>query len=195
MAITDREEWEARYSKSPRHPHEHEPNPLLIRWTPPAHPGSRALELACGLGQDALWLAAHGYRVDAFDLSLTALRQARAEMQRRGLTGVHFVQADLDDYPLPRRAYDLVYVYRFLDRGLFPAIRDRVRSGGLVVYETLNVRRRQRHPSASAAHTLELGELPGFFPGWQILAASDEGTTSALVACKPGDGGYQTCSA
>ena len=107
-------------------------------------------------------------------------------MQRRAISGVNFVQADLDDYPLPRRAYDLVYVYRFLDRGLFPAIRDRVRPGGLVIYETLNIRRRERHPSASAAHTLELGELPGLFPGWQILAASDTGTTSSIVARKPG---------
>lgn len=188
MALTDREEWEVRYSKTPRHPHEHEPNPLLIRWAPPAHPGSRALELACGLGQDALWLGEHGYQVDAFDLSFNALHKARGEMLRREIGGVNFIQADLDDYMLPRRTYDLVYVYRFLDRGLFPAIRERVRPGGLVIYETLNVRRRERHPSASAAHTLELGELPGFFPGWQILATSDEGTTSAVVARKPESG-------
>ncbi|WP_119065195.1 class I SAM-dependent methyltransferase [Aggregatilinea lenta] len=188
MALTDRQKWEARYGKAPRYPQEHEPNPLLMRWAPPALPGSRALELACGLGQDALWLGEHGYRVDAFDLSFTALRQARTEMQRRGISGVHFIQADLDDYPLPCRAYDLVYVYRFLDRRLFPAIRDRVRPGGLVIYETLNVRRRKRHPSASAAHTLELGELSGHFPGWQVLAASDDSTTSALVARKPESG-------
>ncbi len=186
MAKIDRERWDDRYANTQRRPHEHEPNPLLMRYAPPPAPGSRALELACGLGQDALWLAEQGYRVDALDGSMVALRHARAEMLRRGIDGVTFILADLDHFPLPRAAYDLVYTYRFLDRRLFPAIREAARPGGMVIYETLNERRRLRHPAASPAHTLELGELPGYFEGWEIIVAGDRGFHSYVVARKPG---------
>jgi SAM-dependent methyltransferase len=120
--------------------------------------------------------------VDAIDISWEAVAQARAEMQRRGLRGVNFIQADLDHFPLPHYAYDLVIVFRFLDRALFPAIRSRVRPGGLVIYQTLNVR---RQPSVSADHMLQLGELPGYFPGWQVIEAGERGYFSTFVGRKP----------
>jgi SAM-dependent methyltransferase len=141
--------------------------------------------MACGLGRNALWLAGQGYVVDAFDISLTALRHARSEMQRRRLSGVNFIVADLDEFTLPDYAYDLVYVFRFLDRALFPAIRARVRPGGLVIYETLNVRQLQRSPHSCVDHMLQLGELPQHFPGWDVVHARDGDYTSAYVGRKP----------
>ncbi len=156
-----------------------------MQYAPPPRSGARALELACGLGRDALWLAERGYTVDAFDISFTALRQARAEMLRRGLHGVNFIQVDLDEFILPCRTYDLVIVFRFLDRRLFPAIRQRVRPGGLVIYETRNIRHAERHPEAPRAHMLALGELPRYFPGWEVLVARDDEYTSAFVGRKP----------
>lgn len=183
MAESDRERWDRRYA-DPVDKLQRGPNPLLERWAPRGA-GLRALELACGLGQNALWLAAQGYTVDAFDISLAALRQARAEMLRRNLSGVNFVVADLDHFVLPAHSYDLVLVFRFLDRQLFPAIRERVRPGGLVIYQTFNIRQRARRPSVSAAHMLCLGELPGYFPGWETLEAGDEGYLSTFVGRKP----------
>jgi len=184
MAQSDRARWDQRYT-SPNDRFRKRPHTLLARYVPPYRPGIRALELACGLGHDALWLAAQGYRVDAFDISLTALRQARAEMQRRNLSGVNFVAADFDHFPLPDCTYDLVYVFRFLDRSLFPAIRARVRPGGMVIYETLNVRRLELSPGTSPDHMLRLGELPGYFPGWTVLDAADEGYLSRFIGIKP----------
>lgn len=184
MAESDRERWDRRYA-DPVDKLRRGPNPVLERCAPRGT-GLRALELACGLGQNALWLAAQGYTVDAFDISLAALRPARAEMLRRGLTGVNFIVADLDHFVLPAYPYDLVLVFRFLDRRLFPAIRERVRPGGLVVYQTFNVRQRARRPSVSPAHMLRLGELPGHFPGWEVIEASDEDYLSTFVGRKPG---------
>lgn len=185
MSQTDRQRWEQRYADPDENLKKTGPHPLLLRHAPPALPGCRALELACGLGRDALWLAELGWQVDALDISLTALIQARAEMLRRKLSGVHFVAADLDDFPLPRCAYDLVYVFRFLDRRLFPAIIERVRPGGLVIYETLNVRRLEAHPDTCADHMLHLGELPGYFPGWTVIEARDGARMSSFVGRKP----------
>jgi tellurite methyltransferase len=185
MARSDRERWDQRYA-TPGNDLKKGPNELLMSHAPPPRPGARALELACGLGHNALWLAEQGYTVDAIDISLTALRRARAEMVRRGLSGVNFVVADLDHFVLPVCAYDLVCVFRFLDRSLFPAIRARVRPGGLVIYQTLNVRHLDRAPDCHPDHVLQLGELPRHFPRWTLLVVSDGGYMGAMVARKPG---------
>lgn len=186
MSRSDREQWDQRYA-DPSVNLKIEPHVLLVHHAPPYRPGIRALELACGLGRDALWLAAQGYQVDAIDISFTALRQARADMLRRKIGGVNFILADLDHFPLPDRFYDLVYVFRFLDRGLFPAIRERVRPGGRVIYETLNTHRLETHPDTRADHMLQPGELRRFFPGWHVLYASDQGFLSGFVGEKPGE--------
>lgn len=187
MARSDRERWDQRYADA-NEALRKGPHDLLMRHAPPYQPGMRALELACGLGHDALWLAAQGYPVDALDISLAALRQARAEMLRRHLAGVNFIVADLDHFPLPGRTYDLVCVFRFLNRALFPAIRARVRPGGLVIYETVNIRHMEHHPTFCPDHMLGLGELPAHFPGWTVIEAADEGHLSAFVGRKPPDG-------
>jgi tellurite methyltransferase len=198
VALSDRERWDQRYT-DPRQQLDRGPNALLPRCVPPApagapaEPGARALDLACGLGHNALWLAAQGYHVEAIDISVAALRHARGEMLRRGLQGVTFIAADLDEFPLPPAAYDVVCVFRFLDRGLFPAIRACVRPGGLVVYQTFNVGRLRLHPTFSPDHMLALGELPGFFPGWTPILSADvwasgtdeDDTISTFVGRKP----------
>jgi len=184
MADTDRLRWERRYA-DPTHKRKRGPDDLLARHVPPAAPGARALELACGLGENAIWLAQQGYTVDAFDISLTALRQARAVMLARGVRGVRFVAADLDHFPLPDRAYDVVCVFRFLDRALFPALRARVRPGGLVVYQTLNTGHLAKHPDTRPDHMLRRGELQQYFPGWTVLEAADLEHISLLVARRP----------
>jgi tellurite methyltransferase len=185
MAYTDRERWDRRYHEPRRSLKHKRPNDLLVRFAPPPRPGIRALELACGLGHNALWLAAQGYTVDAIDISLTALRRARHEMLRRGLNGVNFIQADLDHFPLPDYAYDLVYVFRFLDRDLFPSIRERVRPGGIVIYSTLNVYQQSRRRMIAPEHILTPGELPRFFPGWDMLEAGDDDGRSHFAGRKP----------
>lgn len=187
MTHRDRTRWDERYS-DPIASLKKGPSPLLMRHAPPAYPGCRALELACGLGHNALWLAEQGYQVDAFDISHTALRRAHAERRRRAVTGVHFVVADLDEFTLPQYAYNLVYVFRFLDRALFPAIRARVRPGGRVIYQTLNERHLDRNPNGTPDHVLQIGELAGYFPGWDVIEVDESGYMSAFVGRKP-DGG------
>ena len=186
MAKTDRERWDRRYANPNKYLHA-APHRLLRQYAARGE-GLHALELACGLGHNALWLASQGYTVDALDISLAALRKARAEQVRRGVQNVHFIVADLDHFPLPRTAYDLVVVFRFLDRRLFPAIRQHTRPGGLVIYETFNLRQLERRPTFRTEHLLEDGELPRLFPGWDVIEASDDGYTSAFVGRKPSDG-------
>lgn len=69
-------------------------------------PAGRALDLGCGEGGDALWLAERGWAVTAVDISATALERAHAEAEGRGLR-VDWQQRDLAE-DLPRGPFDLV---------------------------------------------------------------------------------------
>ncbi|WP_428951372.1 class I SAM-dependent methyltransferase [Streptomyces sp. cg35] len=70
--------------------------------------GHRALDLGCGPGRNAVYLAARGYDVDAVDQSATAVTWGRERAAASGVD-VRFHQGDLFDVPLPHSTYDLVY--------------------------------------------------------------------------------------
>lgn len=80
-------------------------NATLVREVDDVPPG-RALDLGCGEGGDALWLAERGWTVTAVDISATAVERARAEATRRGLD-VDWQQRDLSE-SLPVGPFDLV---------------------------------------------------------------------------------------
>ena len=92
MSDTDRERWNARYA-SGEYAARTYPSALLAAWTDRLPPG-RALDVACGLGRNAIHLAAHGYAVDAMDISDIALAGARERADAAGVT-VNWIEADL----------------------------------------------------------------------------------------------------
>ncbi len=70
--------------------------------------GTRALDLGCGEGADAIWLAEHGWMVVAVDVSTTALDRGRAAAAERGVADrIDFQQCDLDS-GFPAGEFDLV---------------------------------------------------------------------------------------
>jgi len=85
-----------------------EPAGLLVAETAELQPG-RALDLACGAGRNAVWLAERGWRVTAVDFSAVALRMARELAAERGVE-VEWVHADLRTYEPLRGVFDLVLV-------------------------------------------------------------------------------------
>lgn len=183
MSQEDRLRWDRRWAEEGIC-RVFEPHPLLLRYAGQLS-GGHALDLACGRGQNALWLAEHGYSVDAIDISPVALEQARTEAAQRGLP-VNFVEADLDTYVLPVAAYDLIAVFYFLDRRLLPALQAALRPGGWLFYETFNLGRLRHDPAIPLAYLLEPGELPRRFAGWQILEAGDNGSRpdSSYIVCR-----------
>lgn len=89
--------WEERYRQSER-VWSGEPNSAVVAETAGLSPG-RALDLGCGEGADAIWLAAHGWNVTGVDVSATAVERARLEAQRRSLDAVTgFLRVDLVDW-------------------------------------------------------------------------------------------------
>jgi SAM-dependent methyltransferase len=145
-----------------------------------------ALDLACGRGQNAIWLAGLGYRVTGIDISPVALKSAMADARRSGLSQqALFELTDIDSYSMPAGSYDLVCVIRFLDRRLFSAIKASLRQGGLIVYATRHTGVLQDHPEVNRDYLLEKDELRELFAGWPILHYLEGPTEAEIIAQKP----------
>ena len=95
-----------------------------------------ALDLACGLGGNALLMARAGLEVAAWDLSPVAIERLRTVAEEQGLTNLHPGIRDLSSAPLPRNAFDVISVGYFLDRALIQPIIRSLKPGGLVFYQT-----------------------------------------------------------
>jgi tellurite methyltransferase len=193
VSARDRVRWDEAYLARLNAPYP-APDPLLLLYTSPvaAGAGRTALDLAAGFGQNGLWLAEQGYVTDLVDISRVALQRAREEATRRGIRTINLMQVDTDDMVdaqsatrLDRESYDLVAVFRFLVRPLFGQLRDAIRPGGRIIYETFNCAYAAQVPPSDPAHLLEAGELRGYFEGWQVLLDQTRGPSSQFVAIKP----------
>lgn len=172
MAESDRLRWEAKYADKDA-PAELDPDSWLRQSLANVSPGipGTALDLACGLGDNAIWLAEQGWRVEAVDIAPTALRIAANQAEKLGVD-VTWREADLDDFVPEPGKYDLVVVFRFLDRTRLPKVIDRaLRPGGLLLYETFTasqLKRKDNHLK-NASFVLMSGELPNLFPNFEVL--------------------------
>ncbi len=102
----DAGDWDRRWEDRPLA--RGEPSPVVVAALEAVAPGA-ALDLGCGSGRHAVWLAERAWRVTAVDFSAEALRQAQGQAAARGVE-IDFVQADLRGYSPPRDAFDLVLV-------------------------------------------------------------------------------------
>jgi SAM-dependent methyltransferase len=102
-----REDWNRRYAGSELL-WTGEPNRFLVAETEALPPG-RALDLACGEGRSAVWLAERGWDVTGVDFADVGLDKARGLAAARGVDPT-WVQADLLEYDPPREAFDLVAI-------------------------------------------------------------------------------------
>jgi len=133
-------------------------------------PRGRALDIATGEGRNAVFLAGHGFRVDAVDISEVGLRKAR-ELAREEGVKIRTALADLDTYPIREEHYDLIANFYFLDRSLIPKIRTGLKKGGRVIFETYLIEQRDlgtRGPR-NPKYFLKHNELLRMFKGFRIL--------------------------
>lgn len=137
MSEADRQRWNQRYREGAYAAREHPSTWLLecLEWIGAGDSAMTVLDLACGAGRNALYLAANGHRVYAVDIAGEALDRGRGKADRDGLS-VHWHKADLDEgIPdnVPRA--NLVLVMRYLDLALIRGIRDHLQPGGYLVAE------------------------------------------------------------
>ena len=140
---------------------ERAPSRLLVQVADILPPG-RALDLACGPGRNALYLAGLGWQVTAVDTSSVAIAALRAAP---GGNAIDTRIADLEkhDFRIEPAAFDLICDFYYLQRDLFPEIRAGVRPGGMFAGSL--------HLTGTFA--LRSGELREEFAGWKILYYSE----------------------
>ncbi len=185
MSARDRAKWNQTYQAKACSPYPH-PDLLLLDYTPAAQDhDARALDLAGGRGQNGLWLASQGYIVDIMDISRVALDSAHEMMTERGLRNINLLAVDLETFTLPPDSYDIVCVFRFLNRRLFGDIANAVKSGGRVIYETFTLRHLDESPDFNPEYCLLDDELSAAFEGWRVLLNDSDGPTARFVARKP----------
>ena len=102
------EDWNRRYAAAERIHSTAAPNRFLVAEVADLAP-ARALDLACGAGRNAVWLAERGWRVTAVDFSGVALAMARDLASAHGVQ-VDWIEADVVTWIPPARAHDLVCV-------------------------------------------------------------------------------------
>jgi SAM-dependent methyltransferase len=156
--MTPAEYWENRYRNGKTW--SGEPNAALVREVTGMSPGT-ALDLGCGEGGDALWLAHHGWSVTAVDISPSALAIGAAEQ----LPGddISWVAADLSDWQPPAR-YDLVsacFLHSTVElprEAILQRAAESVAPGGLLL---IVGHYGDHHKAAAEAEGHHLVELPG----------------------------------
>lgn len=201
MSTADRDKWDARYRAGAYADRQH-PSALVAELVPDIAATQRArgdaelraLDLACGAGRNALFLAGLGYRVDAVDISAEALARGETKAREHGLA-ISWFQHDLD-LGLPRNVgiYDLIVLIRYLDLSLVAAAAELLRAGGYLVCEAHLVTdetvigprdpcfRAQPGELRAAAAALDTVEY------WEGLSLDPDGRVAALarlVAWKP----------
>jgi len=101
-------------------------------WAPPPV-NARALDLACGTGRNAIYVAGQGYQVDAVDVSPKALALAAERAAEAGVE-VNWQEQDLDD-PKLDSGYALILVVRYADLDLVKRLPELLQPGGLLLVE------------------------------------------------------------
>jgi SAM-dependent methyltransferase len=129
-------EWDARYSERDGSMWSGRPNGRLVAEVADLTPGG-ALDVGCGEGADAIWLARQGWTVTAIDISDLAVRRAR-EAAELADAAVEWVCGDALQTPFPARSFDLVSMqYPALPKAAGEAavrtLLDTVRPGGLLL--------------------------------------------------------------
>jgi tellurite methyltransferase len=164
MEIND---WEERYRSRTRVAEDFaaEPTALLVQTAQTLPPG-KALDLACGTGRNALWLAEHGWSVTAVDGATVAIELLRSRACERGVTlDARVADIEKHEYLIEQSCWDLIAICYYLQRDLFEPAKRGVAPGGILI-SIVHITEPGEEPTA---HRLRPGELEQYFKGWEIL--------------------------
>ena len=169
MSLWD-DKWAKRHSEGEA---SNQPHELVARFVLQLKPGrapKRVLDLACGVGRHALYLAELGWQITAVDSSKVAIEILSQSAAAKGLQ-VDARVADLErgEFIIEPDSYDLIVNCCYLQRDLFPAIKAGVSIGGCVLAVIAIVDDAPEVKPMNPAFLLQPGELRAQFDGWKLL--------------------------
>jgi tellurite methyltransferase len=167
----DTRDWDKRYRLREHAASDFEagPTPLLVDTATALAPG-KALDLACGAGRNALWLAQHGWKVTAVDNAKTAIAILLQRASER-LVNIEAVAANLEkgEFWIAPRSWDLIAICYYLQRSLFEPAKLGVIPGGMLI----SIVHVSEPGEADGPFRLRPGEHAKYFTGWEILCARE----------------------
>jgi tellurite methyltransferase len=166
MSLKDKEKWDAKYGDDDRIS-AIVPSDWLTTHTGLLSGKGKALDIAAGEGRNSIFAASLGYEVVCMDISEVALSKARALASEKNVK-ITTLSTDLDNSFLTENEYDLVLCFNFLDRNLFQKIRNTLKTGGILFYETFTADY-LKYSSFKRQWVLEQNELLKAFEGFRVL--------------------------
>ena len=147
------------------------PSPWVCRFAPLIVNGGRVLDLACGSGRHARYLAKLGLQVEAVDRDADAIERLTA------VAGVTARVADLENGPWPFAdcRFDAIIVVNYLHRPLFPHLLAALTAGGVLVYETFALGNARFGRPSNPNFLLKSGELLELVRGRLRVVAYEDG--------------------
>jgi 2-polyprenyl-3-methyl-5-hydroxy-6-metoxy-1,4-benzoquinol methylase len=132
-------------------------------------PRGRALDVAMGSGQNTIYLAKMGFDVEGVDISREAIEEALACAQEEGVS-IRTRVEDLEKIPyIDEEAYNLVICFNYLQRSLMLQMKNWVKPGGMLVYETFIVDQVRFGKPRNPDHLLRHNELLHTFRDFRVL--------------------------
>jgi SAM-dependent methyltransferase len=157
--------WDERYRSGRAEERETEPNPLLAETCSKLPPG-KALDLACGAGRNAIWLAQRGWSVTAVDGAPTAIEILRRRASEGGVAvDARIFDLEKREFEIEENCWDLIAMCFYLQTSLFEPAKRGVRPGGIVL-AIVHIAEAGEEPTG---HRLRPGELRQYFLDCEIL--------------------------
>ncbi|MFO8011573.1 MAG: class I SAM-dependent methyltransferase [Dehalococcoidia bacterium] len=132
-------------------------------------PRGRALDVAMGSGRNAIYLAQNGFLVEGIDVSPELVDEARARAGEAGVSVSARVE-DLERIPfIEEEIYDLVICFNYLQRSLIPQLKNWMKPGGMVVYETFTIDQPRYGKPHNPDYLLKPNELLHWFMEFYVM--------------------------
>jgi len=136
--------------------------------------GGTALDLACGLGGNAIFLAERGFAAAAWDISPVAVSKLNEYAGSRELA-VHATARDVLASPPQAESFNVIVVSYFLERELAPGLMRALRPGGLLFYQTWTREAVSSNGPGNPVFRLARNELLELFRGLRLIVYREEG--------------------
>ena len=153
---TSESRWDSRYRENPVLK---DPSSFLCEHYKHFLPAGTVVDVAGGNGQNAIWLANHGFSTTLLDVSSVALTQAQEHAKEKKVA-IECQQHDLEKQSMPKeRKWDGIFLQLFLDRALVRSIPESLNTGGGFLFAHPTQKNLEKHEHPSERFLLEDGEI------------------------------------
>lgn len=186
------QKWDKRYAQM-LPPSPPQPAEVLSSFAHLLPAQGEALDLACGYGGNALFLAEHGLNVTAWDISPVVLEHVSEYATQRSLS-IECICSDAMQTPPALDSFDVIVVSHFLERQLFPHLIAALRPGGVIYYQTFTSEIASNSKPSNPRFLLSPAELIQHFKALRIHYYREDGALgnhlhglrdqAYLIACR-----------